>query len=150
MAPTPVASILFDSTQYSPTPQSVPSTSPYSSSDDLGVGDDAQSPGSTKGVGIAIAIAILVCFLVMFTTITFFCLHRRRQIKKTQQAEARLIRRSQIEDAPPPYIRHSQAGSMQTHKDSALPPPPGAVIEGKESSWDTLPVQPTTTYWPRR
>jgi hypothetical protein len=78
---------------------------------------------------------------------------------------ARLLRRSQIEDAPPPYIRQSRHESMNKGDLPPVPPmaarPQGTVSSNgnanagmsmAESSWttlpNTLPTQPTQPYYP--
>jgi hypothetical protein len=131
---------------------------------------DSQQHGSGKGVGVAVGIAIAIVFLVMLSTIMLFCSRKRKQTKLAQQA-ARLIRRSQIEDAPPPYppSKHGYHNSMYKGDLPAVPNrPQGMVVNERppirsdttpsmpmthvtegSGSWATLPTMPTQPSLPK-
>ncbi|KAE9979569.1 hypothetical protein BLS_009667 [Venturia inaequalis] len=82
---------------------------------------DPQARGSGKNVGIAIGIAVAVLVLVLVSTALLFWLRKRKQ---AQHSDARLIRRTQLEDAPPPYLSSKGRAYHNSMQKGDLPEPP--------------------------
>ncbi|TLD34566.1 General amino acid permease [Venturia nashicola] len=105
---------------------------------------DAQAHGSGKSIAIAIAIAIAIVALVIISTVLLFCSRKRKQAaKQAQYSEARLLRRSQLEDAPPPYLpsrEHDCHNSIPKDDLPATPTRPQSMVVNEKPASRSRPA----------